>query len=318
LPGVLQNGAVVRWIMRRQPFSRKLYEQRFLLLLSVPFVVWLIIFRYVPLAGWSMAFQDYKLHLGFFEQTWVGLKHFRELFKAPMFYQALQNTLGMSILALVFGFCSSIGFALLLNELRFLPFKRFSQTVSYLPHFVSWVVTANIITSMLSISGPVNELLVSIKIISEPVNFMGKPEFFWMLVTLADVWKEMGWGAIIYLAAMAGIDGQIYEAADIDGASRLQKIWYVTLPGISATIIILLIISIGNIINIGFEKQWLLGNPITATKALVLDKYALDFGIGLSRYSYGTAIGIFKSVVSIALLFLANYLAKRSGRGRLF
>jgi putative aldouronate transport system permease protein len=304
--------------MRKQPFSRKLYEQRYLLLLSVPFVLWLVIFKYIPLAGWLMAFQDYKPHLGLFDQTWVGLKHFRDLFKAPMFYQALQNTLGMSILGLVFGFCFSISFAILLNELRFLPFKRFTQTVSYLPHFVSWVVTANIVTSMLSISGPINEMLVSLKIVPEPVNFMAKPEFFWMLVTLADVWKEMGWGAIIYLAAMAGIDRQIYEAADIDGANRLQKIRYVTLPGISSTIIILLIISIGNIINIGFEKQWLLGNSITATKALVLDKYALDFGIGLFRYSYGTAIGIFKSVISIGMLFLANYLAKKSGKGRLF
>jgi putative aldouronate transport system permease protein len=147
---------------------------------------------------------------------------------------------------------------------------------------------------------------------------MGKPEYFWFLVTLADVWKEMGWSAIIYLAAMTGIDRQVYEAAAIDGVNRLQRVWYVTLPGISSTIIILMILSIGNIINIGFEKQMLLGNAVTATKALVLDKYALDFGIGLFRYSYGTAIGIFKSVVSIGLLFLANYLAKRAGKGRLF
>lgn len=265
-----------------------------------------------------MAFQDFKPQHSFFNQTWVGLKNFRELFNTTLFYQALQNTLGMSLLGLVFGFVSSIGFALLVNELRFLPFKRFTQTVSYLPHFVSWVVAANIVTSMLSVSGPVNDLLMFLGVVSAPINFMGRPEYFWFLVTLADVWKEMGWSAIIYLAAMTGIDSQIYEAAEIDGANRLQKIRYVTLPGISSTIIILLIISIGNIVNIGFEKQMLLGNTVTATKSLVLDKYALDFGIGLFRYSYGTAIGIFKSVVSIGLLFLANYLAKRSGKGRLF
>jgi putative aldouronate transport system permease protein len=265
-----------------------------------------------------MAFQDYKPHLGIFQQTWTGIKHFKDLFRAPMFYQALQNTLGMSFLGIVFGFVSSIGFAILLNELRFLPYKRFTQTVSYLPHFVSWVVTANIVTSMLSVTGPVNEILLNLKIISEPVNFMGKPEYFWLLVTLSDVWKEMGWGAIIYLAAMTGIDSQIYEAAEMDGVNRIQKIWYITLPGISSTIIILLILSIGNLINIGFEKQMLLGNTVTATKSLVLDKYALDFGIGLFRYSFGTAIGIFKSVVSIILLFTANYIAKKSGQGKLF
>jgi len=297
---------------------RRLKEQQYLLLLSIPFVVWLVVFKYIPLAGWIMAFQDFKPHLGILDQAWVGLKHFKDLFKAPMFYQALQNTLGMSFLGLTFGFVTSIGFALLLNELRFLPFKRFTQTVSYLPHFVSWVVAANIVTSMLSINGPVNELLLFLKVVSEPVNFMGKPEYFWVLVTLADVWKEMGWSAIIYLAAMTGIDNQIYEAAEIDGVNRIQKIWYITLPGISSTIIILLVLSIGNIINIGFEKQMLLGNAVTSTKALVLDKYALDFGIGLFRYSYGTAIGIFKSVVSIGMLFLANYLAKKSGRGKLF
>ncbi|MDR0301926.1 MAG: ABC transporter permease subunit [Treponema sp.] len=304
--------------MQKRSLYKTLYEQRYLLLMSVPFVIWLAVFKYIPLVGWIMAFQDYKPHLGFLEQTWVGLKHFRDLFHAPLFYRALQNTLGMSVLGLVFGFTTSIGFAILLNELRFLSFKRFTQTVSYLPHFVSWVVVANIVTSLLSISGPLNEIFVSFKIFSEPVNFMIKPEYFWWIVVFADIWKEMGWSAIIYLAAMSGIDSQIYEAAEIDGVNRFQKIWFITLPGISSTIIILLVLSIGNIINIGFEKQFLLGNAVTSTKALVLDKYALDFGIGLFRYSYGTAIGIFKSVVSILLLFIANHLAKKSGSGRLF
>ena len=265
-----------------------------------------------------MAFQDYKPHLGFFDQTWVGFRYFKELFNAPLFYQALQNTLGMSILGLVFGTVSALGFALLLNELRFLSFKRFTQTVSYLPHFVSWVVTANIVTSLLSINGPINEILVSLKIISEPINVMIKPEYFWWLVVFSDIWKETGWNAIIYLAAMTGIDSQVYEAAEIDGANRIQKVFFITLPGISTTIFILLILNIGNLVNIGFEKQFLLGNAVTATKALVLDKYALDYGIGLFRFSFGTAIGIFKSVVSIILLFAANYLIKKSGRGKLF
>lgn len=303
---------------RRISFRQKLWHQRFLLALSVPFVIWLIIFCYIPLVGWVIAFQDYKPHLGFFNQEWVGLKHFETLFKTPMFYQALWNTLGMSVLLLVFGFTSSIGFAILLNELTSLKFKKFVQTVSYLPHFVSWVIVASIITSMLSLSGPINEWLVDWGILKKPFDFMTQPDLFWWIVVFADMWKETGWNAIIYLAAMSAIDPQLYEAALVDGANRFQRIWYITLPGIRYTVITLLILSIGNIINIGFERQYLLGNAVVAPKALVLDKYALDFGIGLFRYSYGTAIGIFKSGVSIVMLVIANQLAHRFGERKIF
>ena len=181
--------------MQRASLSKRLFNQRYLLLMSIPFVIWLVVFKYIPIWGWTFAFQDYKPHLGFFQQTWVGLKHFLDLFKAPLFYQALQNTLGMSILGLIFGTTTAIGFAILLNELRFLSFKRFTQTVSYLPHFVSWVVTANIVTSMLSINGPVNEILMNIGLIKEPVNVMIKPEYFWWVVVFSDVWKSTGWNA---------------------------------------------------------------------------------------------------------------------------
>jgi len=299
-------------------FSRKLFEQRYLLLLSVPFIIWLIVFCYVPLIGWLMAFQDYKPQFGWFKSPWVGLKHFKDLFKAQLFYRSLQNTLAMSFLMLVFGTVTAITFAVLLNELRYLPLKRFTQTVSYLPHFVSWVVVSAIITQMLAITGPVNELLLSMGVIKEPTNIMIKPEYFWFIVTFADIWKEMGWNAIIYLAAMAGIDAQVYEAAEIDGVNRFQKIWNVTLPGIQGTIAILLILSVGNIINTGFERQFLLSNAITAPKALVLDYYALNYGIQMFRYSFGTAIGVFKSIVSIILLLSANWIAKKSGVGKVF
>jgi putative aldouronate transport system permease protein len=286
--------------------------------MSVPFVIWLIIFRYVPIWGWTMAFQDFRPHLSFFEQRWVGFRHFRELFNAPLFYTALRNTLGMSILGLIFGTLSALGFAILLNEVRFYYFKRFTQTVSYLPHFVSWVVVANIVTSLLSINGPLNEILVSARVIKEPVNFMLRPEFFWWVVVFTDVWKSTGWNAIIYLAAMTGIDSQLYEAAEIDGANRLQCIRFITLPSISGTIFILLILNIGNLVNIGFERQFLLGNAVVYNRALVIDWYALEFGIGLFRFSFGTAIGIFKSVVSITLLLTANYLVKRYSKAKLF
>lgn len=295
----------------------RLKDQKFLIFMSAPFVIWVIVFKYVPLTGWLMAFQDYKPKLGMWGSQWVGLKHFRALFQEEQFYQALQNTLGMSILAIVFSTIFSVSFALLLNELRSLKLKRVVQTVSYLPHFVSWVVVANIIGQMLSTTGLVNEVLMALHIIESPINFMAQPNMFWGVVTGADLWKETGWNAIIYLAAIVGIDVQLYEAAKVDGANRWQQIKSITLPSIKGTIIILLIMAIGNLINIGFEKQYLLGNNTVASKSLVLDKYALDYGIGMVRYSYGTAIGMFKSVVGIVLIFFANNLAKKTGEGQL-
>ncbi|ADZ82742.1 ABC transporter permease [Cellulosilyticum lentocellum] len=295
----------------------RMKEQKYLIAMSAPFVIWVIIFKYLPLTGWAMAFQDYKPQLGITKSPWVGLKHFKVLFKEEQFYQALQNTLGMSILAIVFSTIFSISFALLLNELRSLKFKRLIQTISYLPHFVSWVVVANIVGQILAPTGTINEILMNLHIINTPINFLAKPSMFWGIVTASDLWKETGWNAIIYLAAITGIDMQLYEAAKVDGANRWQQIKNITLPGIKATAIILLIMSIGNLINIGFEKQYLLGNNTVAAKSLVLDKYALDYGIGMVRYSYGTAIGMFKSVVGIVLIFIANTLAKKSGEGRL-
>ena len=293
----------------------KIKKQRVLIAMSLPFVIWVIIFKYLPLGGWAIAFQDYKPQNGLFGSSWVGFKYFIELFKEQQFYQALQNTLGMSILGLVFGTVASICFALFLNELRSVKFKRLAQTVSYLPHFISWVVAASIVTSMLSNSGIVNEVLMNLHIISTPINFLSTPNMFWGIVVGSDIWKETGWNAIIYLAAMTSIDPELYNAAKVDGAGRFKRMLHVTLPGIKSTVLVLLIMSIGNLINIGFEKQMLLGNPIVASKSLVIDKYALDYGIGMFRYSFGTAIGIFKSVVGIILIFLANTASKKFNDG---
>ncbi len=298
-------------------FSQKLKEQKYLIAMSAPFVIWVLVFKYAPLVGWLMAFQDYKPAKGILGSKWVGLKHFITLFKEEQFYQALTNTLGMSILAIIFGTMCSITFAILLNEMRGVKYKRIVQTVSYLPHFVSWVVVANIVGQLLSPNGIVNELLVNAHLLKTPINFLAVPNMFWGVVTTSDIWKETGWNAIIYLAAITGIDMQLYEAAKVDGANRWQQIWNITLPSIRGTIIILLIMNIGGLVNIGFEKQYLLGNNIVAEKSLVLDKYILDYGIGMMRYSYGTAIGIFKSVVSIVLIWFANNLAKKTGEGQL-
>lgn len=302
-------------IKKKKLTWKNLKKQWVLIVMSFPFVVWVIIFKYLPLFGWSMAFQNYKPQLSFFEQDWVGFKHFIDLFNEPLFYESLKNTLGMSILGLVFGTTSAILFALLLNELRYTRFKKMVQTISYLPHFISWVVAAALVTNILSQTGVVNEILMHLNIISEPIKFLQNQNMFWGIVTVSDVWKEMGWNAIIYLAAMTAIDPELYDAAKVDGAGRFRRMYSITLPLIKSTILVLLIMSIGNLLNIGFEKQILLSNPTVASKALVIDKYALDYGIGMFRYSFGTAIGIFKSVVGIVLIFIANNISKKFNDG---
>src|SRR5690625_2026462 len=296
---------------------KKVKEQRTLILLSIPFVIWLLVFAYGPLAGWIMAFQDYKPQNGILGSQWVGLEHFKTLFNEPTFYNALKNTVGMGLLGLVFGTIAAISFALMLNEIRFTRLKKLTQTISYLPHFVSWVVVANIVISALSQSGMINEFLTNLNIIDGPINFMADPNKFWGIVTISDVWKETGWNAIIYLAAMTSIEQEMYEAAEVDGASRFQQMLHITLPAIRPIITVLLIMNIGNLINIGFEKQMLLGNNIVADRAIVIEKYALDYGIGMFRYSFGTAIGIFKSIVSLSLILIFNSIAKKTGEGQL-
>ncbi|OBA05246.1 protein lplB [Paenibacillus polymyxa] len=287
-------------------------SQRYLYYMSIPFVVWVFIFQYLPLWGWTMAFQKYRPGLSFFEQKWVGLEHFRTLFRDDHFYQVLRNTLAMSLMGLIAGFIVPVVFALLLNEVRIQVVKRFVQTVSYLPHFVSWVVAAGIVTKMLSADGGVvNDVLMGLGIIDQSVQFMAQGKLFWWVVTFGDIWKETGWNAIIYLAAIAGIGPELYEAARVDGASRLQQMWHITLPGIRPTIIILLIMSIGHLLGTGFEKQFLLGNHLVIDYSEVLDLYALNYGLAMGRYSFGTAINIFNSVISLILLFAANGIFKR-------
>ncbi|OAX48542.1 putative multiple-sugar transport system permease YteP [Paenibacillus sp. AD87] len=290
----------------------RMVQHRLLWFMSVPFIIWVFVFSYLPLWGWTMAFQKFRVGKSFFEQQWVGLENFRMLLQDDQFFNALRNTLAMSLMGLIVGFTIPIIFAVLLNEVRHSFLKRFAQTVSYLPHFVSWVVVAGIVTKMLSANnGVVNEILMNMHLIDQPIQFMAKESMFWYIVTSADIWKETGWNAIIYLAAIAGIGPELYEAARVDGASRIRQIWHITMPGIRSTIIILLIMSIGHLLSIGFEKQFLLGNNLVKEKSEVLDLYALNYGLGLGRYSFGTAINIFNSVVSLFLLFVANGIFKK-------
>lgn len=296
---------------RQKSIWTTISQQKYLIAMCLPFVIWVIIFAYVPLWGWTMAFQDYKPGIPFSQQKWVGLKYFIELFQDPYFYLVLRNTIVMSLLGLAFGFTLPIVLAILLNEIKNDLFKRTVQTVSYLPHFVSWVVVASLVTEMLSGSGTVNNVLIALGIIDKPIQFMAQPKYFWWIVTGSDVWKEIGWNSIIFLAAISSINPELYEAATVDGAGRFTKIWHITLPGIMPTVMVILVMSIGNLINIGFEKQMLLRNPLVKEYADVIDLYILDFGINGARYALGTAAGMFKSVISVILLFMANTFSKK-------
>lgn len=303
-----------RWITRK---IRILCKQKYLLFMSVPFFIWVIIFRYLPLWGWTMAFQNYKPGKSFFEQEWVGLEHFKTLFSEKDFYISLRNTLAMSLLGTTIGFIVPIIFALLLNEVRNEILKKTVQTISYLPHFISWVIAASMITEMLSVDGIVNKILKALHIVDNSINFMAIPKAFWFIYLVADMWKEVGWYAIIYLAAIACVDQELYEAATVDGCGRLRRIWHVTLPSIRPTIIVMLIMNIGWLMSVGFERQYLLGNAIVEQYSMTLDLYALNYGLSLARYSYGTAIGMFQSIVSIILVFIANKLSQKIGESQI-
>lgn len=265
-----------------------------------------------------MAFQNYKPKDGFLHSKFVGLDKFRFLFHDATFIKVLRNTLGMGVLNLVTTFIMAILFAILLNEVKSKAAKKSIQTISYLPHFLSWIIVTGILHDALSGTGIINEILVALKIVDTPVNFFAKPGYFWPIVAFANVWKETGWNAIIYLAAITSIDPCLYEAASIDGAGRWAKIKYITLPGIKPTIMILLLMNVGNILNVGFEVQYLLGNGLIKSVSDTIDIYVLTWGISQNDYSLGTAAGIFKSAVSIILILIANGAAKKMGEERLF
>ena len=297
---------------------KELKNQKFLLICTACFVVYGIIFYYLPLGGWIMAFQNYKTRDGFFGSQWVGFEKFKFLFSDATFLRVIRNTLAMGVLNLVCTFVMAIVFAILLNEVRLAIGKKFVQTVSYLPHFLSWIIVTGILHDALSSSGIINELLVKLGILDTPINFFAHKGYFWPIVAFANVWKETGWNAIVYLAAITSIDPSLYEAATIDGAGRWAKIKNITLPGIKPTIMILLIMNIGNVLNAGFEVQYLLGNGLVKSVSETIDIYTLTWGVSQNDFSLGTAAGIFKSVVAIILIVAANQFAKKTGESRLF
>ena len=297
---------------------KEVKRQKFLLVVSFFMVVYGIIFYSWPLTGWLMAFQNYKPKDGLLGSKFVGLAKFKFLFEDVTFLRVIRNTFCMGVLNLVTCTFMAILFAILLNEIRSTKAKKTVQTISYLPHFLSWIIVTGILHDALSSSGIINELLMKFGFIDTSIDFFAHKEYFWPIVAFANVWKETGWNAIIYLAAITSIDPCLYEAASIDGAGRWAKIKYITLPGIKPTIMILLLMNVGNVLNAGFEVQYLLGNGLIKSVSDTIDIYVLTWGISQNDFSLGTAAGIFKSVVSIALILIANSVAKRMGEERLF
>ena len=311
----------------RKPTKRSWFKEFIaqwdLQILVIPAMIYIIVFNYIPMWGVMFAFQDYDIFKGFFNSDWVGLKHFHALFNSPDFLLVMGNTLTISFLKLIILFPAPIILALILNEVRNERFKRIVQTITYLPHFISWVIVAGFVTSILAVdNGSLNMLLKSLGLIKEPIAWLSIPEYFRTILIGAGQWKEIGFSSIVYLAAISGIDTGQYEAAEIDGASKLRQISAITLPNIAPIIGIFLILAIGNMLNAGFEDILVLtnngANAILRDTSEVIDTYVYKQGLGGMRYSYATCVGLFKSAINIILLCSANFVVKRLGNDSLW
>lgn len=305
------SGSVRRWF-------RRLYTQRHLQTMALLGVVWMLIFNYIPMYGIIIAFKEFNIVDSIAAAPWVGLEHFRAFMEDENLRDVIRNTLGISLIKLFIGFPLPILFALFLNELRSVRFKKSVQTISYLPHFLSWVILGGILTTWLADVGVINQVLLALHLIDQPISYLAEPTYFWAIVIISDIWKELGWSAIIYLAAMASVSPEMYEAATIDGAGRFQKMWYITLPGIQSTIVILFILAVSGVLNSNFDQILVLRNSLNESASNVIDIYVYQTGLLSGRFSYSTAIGLIKSVIALILLLIANQVTKRLNNTSLF
>ena len=296
----------------------RVWAQRALLAMSVPLLLYQILFKYVPVYGWAIAFQHYKPGRGsIWNQQWVGLKNFHNLFtgvNGERFRRVVVNTMGQSVLTLIVGTFGAIVLALLLNEVKNLPFKRILQNITYMPHFLSWVIVASLASVALSLpssGGFINQGLMSLHLVDHPVLFLTQPNYFWGIVAGTSLWKELGWNTILYLAAITAIDPGLYEAAEVDGAGRYRKMFSITLPSIRPTIVVLLIINSGWILSTNFEVPYFLGNGLVSDRSETIDVFVLRYGYQLGNYSLAVVAGIFKTIVAVILVGSANLAAKR-------
>lgn len=292
-------------------FCKDVIRDKWLYLLLLPGLVFLIIFRYIPIFGNVIAFMDYNPYDAS-QNVWVGLKHFQDLLTRPQFLQVFGNTLYISILKMVCGFPIPIILALMMNEMKNLKFKKVAQTLLYLPNFISWVVLAGLIMNMLD---PDTGLVTSIinSITGEQVQVLTDTRYFVPMLVITDIYKGAGWGTIIYFAALSGIDPQLYEAAEIDGARKWKQLLHITLPSITPTIVVMLILSCNNIVNAGFDQIFMLYSALVYSVADIIDTYVYRIGIKNADYSFSTAAGLFKSVIALVMILIVNTVAKKTG-----
>ena len=287
-------------------------------LMLLPGVLVLFVYTILPLFGNVMAFQNFQPILGFFKSKWVGLDNFKYMFMLPDTFNIFRNTLVIAVGKIIFNLLMSVFFAILLYEMGGKHFKKITQTICFLPHFLSWVILAMIFRDILDGNGIINTVLLKLGIIDEAIVFLGSNSLFQGIIVMTDVWKEFGYGAIIFIAALAGINQELYEAASIDGASRLQKIWNITLPGIKVTVVLVATLNIANVLNAGFDQVYNLYSPIVYQTGDIIDTYVYRMSFESAQYSLATAIGLLKSVVSFVLIVLSNYLAKKFANYRIF
>ncbi|RPK24360.1 hypothetical protein EDO6_05304 [Paenibacillus xylanexedens] len=291
--------------------GRYLWRYRILYLLSVPGILYFFLFKYVPLFGSVIAFQNYNIFKGITGSDWVGLEHFQKMFSHYDFLRILNNTLLLGLYDLVIAFPVPILLAILLNEVRMIVFKRLLQTIVYMPHFLSWVVISGIFMGIFSMdAGVVNKALGFLGM--QPIYFLGEDSYIRSILIGSGIWRDSGYGTIIFLAAIAGINPDLYEAAEVDGAGRLKQIWSITLPSLLPTIMILLLLHIGKFLDLGFERVFVFLNPLNLESGEILDTYIYKAGLLSQQYSYTTAIGLFKSVVGLMLVLLGNFFSKKT------
>lgn len=304
--------------LKEHPLIRSFRKQRQMWLICIPILIWAGIFCYYPLYGLTMAFVDYIPGKEIWECNFVGLKHFKSFLTGIDFPRLLRNTLAMSGLRMTIGFVMPIFFAFCLNELGGTKLKKFVQTASYLPHFISWVVAGTIVTTVLGTDGVVNDLLQFLGLSESRIQFLQKGEWYWVLITIVNIWKSLGWSAIIYLSAMAGVDEELCEAGAMDGMGRLDIAIHITLPTILPTICLLFIMQIGDILSAGFDQHLIIGNTITQPYWDVIDTYAYRYGVQNGYYSLGAAVSMIKSVVGFALVMITNAITRKFSDVALF
>jgi putative aldouronate transport system permease protein len=305
-------------LVNQSALWKRILRHKLFYLFMLPGIVWFFLFSYVPLYGIQVAFRDFMFSGGFTGSPWAGLKYFQQFFDYYQSYEIIRNTIVISLLKLLIGFSLPIILAILLNEVRNVKFKKTVQTLSYLPHFVSWIVVVTLMQRLLTpYGGPVNDLLAAMGM-QEPIQFLNNTTWFYQIIIGSDIWKSIGWNSIIYMAAIAGIDQQQYEAAKIDGANRFRQIWHVTLPGIRNIAVILFILSAGSLMSAGYEQLLLLNGPATAAIGSVLDVHVITSGISGGRLSYAAAVGLFQSVIAFILILTVNRIARKVSDVSLF